>query len=424
MFGGHVLPFFFLLLLFASLGHFLSSGSRLPYPLILVLLGYVGGELATRGLGLDTGVDWHSFYDLVYFGLIPALVFHGGTVIDAKALRADIWAIMFLAIPLMMLAAVITGALIYWGIGDPGHFPWMAALLGGVLMSATDPSAVIAALKNSGVPKRILVLLEGESLFNDAAAVVLFSVLLRFALGGPGTEDWSWARGALELGRVFFGGIAVGVVSSLVLYSLLRVVRDAESQMLLTVVCVWGGFFVAEKYLHMSGVMAALVVGLVMGRIAYGESEGSARGDLVDRAYIQGSWRFIVHLCESLIFLMGGVTITAGMFINQWLAILIAIFAILAARFLILFLPFAVFCRLPRQQKLGCRQQCLLAWGGVRGTMTLALALSLPVALESWYTVQAMAYGVVVYTLFVQVLTLPFVLRMLGLSASVDERGG
>lgn len=417
MFAGDVLPFFLLLLLFASLANCFSGWSRLPYPLVLVVVGYLGSELVTRVFRIDTGISWHSFYELIYYGLIPALIFHGATTINVKLLREDILPILLLAIPLMMLASLIAGCLIYFGIGHASGFPWMAALLGGVLMSATDPAAVVSVLKSSGVPKRILVMLEGESLFNDAAAIVLFGFLLQFAVSGQGLADMTIVGAAAELGRVFFGGILVGLVASLLLHVLLRVVRPAESQMLLTLVCVWGGFLVAEKYLHMSGVMAVLVVGLSLGKMLHHEGEGVSaagqqrNGGKFDRGYVRGSWDFIVHMCESLLFLMGGVTITLNMFTEQWLAILIAIVATLAARFLIIFVPFALFCRLPGQRPVSRPHQFLLMWSGVRGTMTLALALSLPVTLDSWYTIQSMAYGVVVYTLFVQTLTLPLLLE-------------
>lgn len=414
MFSGDILLIFLLLLLLASLGQGFGRQLRLPYPLVLIALGWVGSEVATDILGMDTGVRWDSFYEIIYFGLIPALIFYGATSIDGKALRADIWPILLLAIPLMMLASLIAAALIYWGIGHPAGFPWLAALLGAVLMSATDPAAVISVLKSSGVPRRILVLLEGESLFNDAAAIVLFAVLLQLALGSGNGTDMTIGAASLELARVFFGGIVLGLVTSGFLHGLLRLVRQAESQMLLSLVCVWGGFLVTEKYLHMSGVMAVLIVGLSLGRVMRGSGDqpgGSPRLAHIDRPYMQGSWRFIVHLCESLLFLMGGITITWAMFTDRWLAILIAIAAVLIARFLVLFVPFALFCRLPGQQRVSPGQQFLLAWSGVRGTMTLALALSLPRALDGWYTIQAMAYGVVVYTLFVQVLTLPLVLK-------------
>ena len=129
--------------------------------------------------------------------------------------------------------------------------------------------------------------------------------------------------------------------------------------------------------------------------------------------FVEEFWAFAAYIAEILIFLLAGVTITLSMFTDQWLAILIGIISVIIARILVIFGVFPMINLLPRVDPIPVKQQVILAWGGIRGTVTLALALSLPLTLEYWYTIQSIAYGVVVFTLFVQATTLAPLTRKL-----------
>ena len=152
-----------------------------------------------------------------------------------------------LAIPLMALSAAITGTLLYFGIGHPSGFPWIAALLTGTLLAATDPVAVLDLFKRAGAPMRLRVLVDGESLFNDATAIVLFTLLLGMALDPTEATTWSGALG--EFALTFFGGLLAGAVVGA---AVALAIREAGPLVCaaLSVISAYAAFLVAEEALH------------------------------------------------------------------------------------------------------------------------------------------------------------------------------
>lgn len=144
----------------------------MPFPALLLLPGFAGSELLPA-LGQDTGLRAEGFHDLIFYVFLPVLLFAAAFSIDARALGRNLLPILVLALPVMLLSTLITAALVHYGIGHPQGFPWIPALLTGVLLSATDPAALTALLRALGVPERLVVLIEGESLFNDVLALSL-----------------------------------------------------------------------------------------------------------------------------------------------------------------------------------------------------------------------------------------------------------
>jgi CPA1 family monovalent cation:H+ antiporter len=386
------------MLLGALLLQRLAARWRLPFGALLVVSGFLGSELIVA-FGGDTGLRWYHFHGLILNVLVPVLIFEAALRMDVAALRAKLVAISVLAGPLMILSAVGIASLLYVVIAHPGGFPWATALVAGVLLSATDPAAVITLLKGTRVPEQITTLLEGESLFNDATAIVLFSVVLAMAVE-PGTVGPMSA-----LGRFIWmlaGGLLGGALVGLAGCWLLRLFPASTPAALVTLLAAYFSFAVAELALHASPVMAVLACGLVLGR--------SLR-QLPAAPVAREFWLLAAYIAEVLLFLLMGVTITTAMFAERWLAMLAGVAAVLLSRGLIVYgLP-------PWRRSAGALsagERGLLAWGGVRGAVTLALALSLPFELTGWWTVQSIAYGVVVVSLFLQVPTIPLLLRRLG----------
>jgi Na+:H+ antiporter len=171
-------------------------------------------------------------------------------------------------------------------------------------------------------------------------------------------------------------------------------------------VCAYATFLIAEDLLHLSGVMAVLASGLMVGVFSR-----KYKTEMTEKF-----WDFLAYIAESMIFLLAGITITLSMFADRWLAIIIGIIAILVARIIMIFGTFPILKLLPGIDAVPLKQQAVLAWGGVRGTVTLALALSLPLTLEYWYTIQSIAYGVVLFTLFVQATTMGPLIRKLDIA--------
>ncbi len=399
------LPYLVLLaavaLLLALLLQIPARWLHLPLGSLLVLLGFGASEVLVAA-GFDLGLRWENFHQIVFFILIPVLLFESALRLDWHALARDAVPIFLLAIPLMLLSTGVIAGCLYYAIGHPAGFPWSTALLAGLLLSATDPAAVEELLRSTTIPGRVILLLEGESLFNDAMAIVGFSVLLGLALGGM-TEVGPVATGIAlgsEFLEVFFGGLAVGLVTGWAAGRLLEDFPARHEQVLITLASAYIAYVLAEMVLGFSGVMAVLGCGSLLGRRL-------KRNHWQAPEFTTRFWSVLAFIASVLVFLLAGATFTLAMFQDRWLAMLLGVGAVILARSLIIHggLGLSQLLGLPGRGLDG-RELLLLNWGGVRGTVTLALVLSLPLEVEGWYTVQSMAYGVVLFALLIQAPTL------------------
>ena len=382
---------------------------KLPFAAILVLTGFVGSEVMLL-FGLDTGVRHHSFHDLIFYVFLPLLVFEAAFRIDALLLRRNLFVVLLLSIPVMLLSTTITAVLVYFGINHPTGFPWIAAFLTGAVLSATDASPITSRFPKLGVPHRLRVLMEGEDLFNDATAIVTFSIFLYIATH-PG-EQITFADAAVAFLLVFFGGILIGLLVGLGFLLLSRLFDDPIQQALVCLISAYASFLLADEVLQVSGVMSVLVTGLIMGRVIHNDFQDE-RGSFVDNF-----WSFNAYVAEALVFLLMGVTVSLGMFEERWLAMLIGILAILIARAAGIFGTAPLINLLPWVERVPMAFQQVLFMGSLRGAVVLALSLSLPVELPYWWTIQSIAFGVVIFSLFVQA---PLVDPMLRRSSLVDK---
>jgi CPA1 family monovalent cation:H+ antiporter len=407
MLTSHTALFLMALLLVAALVEPLAKKIHLPFSIILVIIGFIGSELVVKKLEIDTGIRWDNFGTIIFYFILPVLIFQAALEIDIKLLWQNIVPIGLLALPLMLVSALLIAAGVYHGIDHAIGFPWMAALITGALLSATDPAAVLSLLKSVNAPERLSMLLEGESLFNDATAVVMFSLLIAIATGVQSADSMNEVL--FRFITVFFGGLVVGLISGLII-TLFTKVAGWSLFPLLSLICAYATFLIAEDLLHLSGVMAVLAAGLTIGRCRRQLSTNN-HNDFAEKF-----WGLLGHIAESTIFLLAGITITLSMFTEQWLAIVIGIIAVVIARIMMVFGTFPILQIIPGIDAVPLKQQTVLAWGGVRGTVTLALALSLPLTLDYWYTIQSIAYGVVLFTLFVQATTIGPLIRKLDIA--------
>lgn len=372
---------------------------RVPHSVVLVLTGAIVAYVVTSVVGVDTGLRAGNFQELIFFVFLPVLIFEAATKIPLRRLRENLGAILFLAIVGMLLTTVITASMLYWGIGHAVGFPWIAALLAGALLAATDPVAVVAQLKTLGAPERLEVLLEGESLFNDATAIVAFGIFLTLALMPE--ADVTLSGATVDFFVTFIGGAVVGLGFGFAGVLALRAMGNHIGVASVTLTAAYGSFLLAESVLHVSGVMGSLVAGLLLARSLESRS---------NRQSVDFLWSELAYLANGCVFLLMGVTITLDMFRERWLAMLIAIAGVLIARSistiggLALLNPFLA-------NRVPASYQVAMVWGGLRGAVTLALALSLPTELEYWWTIQSMAFGVVLFTMLIQAPTTPLLLR-------------
>jgi CPA1 family monovalent cation:H+ antiporter len=376
----------------ALTGIILARLMRLPFALICVLVGFAFGQLLPW-LQLDTGIRASNFSDIIFFALLPPLIFEAGWHIDPARLRHWLPMILTLAIVGLLIATLVGASLLFLGFNHPVGFPFIAALLTACLLAATDPVTVIQQLRSAHAPADLAVVIEGESLFNDATAIVLFSAILSYALAigdnsaGPGMAT------IISFGVKFGGGLVCGAIAGVITTLLLRLAPERASVNLTLVLSAFATFCASETLFHVSGIVAVLICALLCRRLAQltADTHNSAN-DTMD---------WLGLLCNALLFTLMGLAFEPNMLEQRWLAMLLGVFAALIARTLAIYSCLALSRRLFGIE-LPPAYPPVMIWGGLRGAVTIALALSLPTELPYWWTVQAIAFGVVLFNLFVQ----------------------
>jgi len=401
----HITATLVVLLLLAFIAEPISRLVRLPYSSVLVMAGYVTSELAVMS-GIDTGIRAENFHDLIFYVFIPLLVFESAYKINKKLLLANIVPIIILAVIGLLLTASLTAVGLYYGIAHPTGFPLIAALLTGAILAATDPVAVVARLREIGAPERLNVLLEGESLFNDATAIVLFGLFISMALSLQSAVTTSGV--IIEFVKISVGGLVTGLIAGLAAGLASKIIKSTLMTGVLTLIVAYGAYLLAEELFEVSGVMSTLAAAIAMSVILRKEPGEN----IVDNnEYL---WDVIGHIANAVVFIIMGVTITLSMFEERWLAMLIAIGAVLIARAISTYGSLSSLGLLQNKPIDFC-YQTVMVWGGLRGAVALALALSIPVTLDYWWTIQSIAFGVVLFSLFIQAPTIRMLVDKLGL---------
>jgi CPA1 family monovalent cation:H+ antiporter len=313
----------------------------------------------------------------------------------------------------VVICASVTAALIYFGASDPQKIPWQAALLTGTILAATNPGALIARLREQRGDEDLLTLVRGESLFNDVAVIVLFGLVMG-ALGHGAFEGGTFSGEPLEeLGTIalyaaanIFGGLALGLLCGLLTVIVVRLLGSAGPASVALMLAALGSYYLAEHLLYISGIVAVLVCALVARACLREQRETFL-------AHVSPTWEWLGLLFRALIFVIMGLMISPMLIGEYWLAVLIAIAVAVGGRALSIFVtgPLAGFVGppVPREWRL------LLGWGGLRGVVAVALALSLPADLPYWKAVQSMVFGVVLFSLLVQGISSRWLIRKLKL---------
>ena len=389
-----------LILLVVSLVAMVSRRMRLPYSVGLVTAGIA---LAFLPIGFDVPIP----PDHIYAVLLPPLIFEAALQIRWPPFRRELPLILTLAFVGVALAAgmVAVGMHVLAGWG------WFTAGIFGSLIAATDPVSVIAAFKELRVEPRLRLLVEAESLLNDGTAAIGFTVLL--ALGNGAVMDPAAIAGLL-LWKVF-GGFLIGGTLAGALLLLAGRADDHLVEITLTTIPAYGAFLIAER-LDASGVVASLAAGMVIGNIG-------ARGYLsrAGREHVFSFWEYAAFLANSIVFILIGLheAHQAHSLFTQVTAIAIAV--VLLGRIVAVYPLCAAFCR--SRLAVGQRYQHVLVWGGLRGALALGLALALPSDFSGREEIIVTAFAVVAFSIFVQGLTMPSLIRVLGLMQREDSGG-
>ncbi len=410
-----------LLLLFASLAVPLAERLRIPHAVLLAAIGVGVGFLTVTlgemgGMGVGAGIlKGFAHFDIEAEALIalflPALLFTVGINIDVRRLIDELGAVLLLAVVAVMLCTAFVGLALSW----IAPVPAIACFLLGALVATTDPAAVIAVFRDLGAPRRLTILVQGESLFNDAAAIAMFVIFVDVLLG---VRQAGVGEGIAVFLRDFLGGAALGyALGRTACWLMKHLAGEAVAQITVTVALAYLAFALGDEYLHVSGIVAVAVASLTvaaLGPVIMGPREWKTLVEV---------WHHLEFWCNSLIFVLAA--LLAGRLLSDvsWtdLALLAVLAgAALASRAVVLFglLPGLRLAGLV--QPVDGRFKAVILWGGLRGAVTLTLALAVAnnpaMPDEVRHMVGVLATGFVLFTLFVSAPTLRPLLRLLGLA--------
>jgi len=394
------------LLIAASVIAVLTKYLRIPYTVALVLGGLLLSVLPLPFLSpLQPGQrpNWLT-PDVILILFLPALVFEGSIKIDVLDLLRDAAPLLVLANIGVLLATLVTGYLVHWVIG----LPILVALLFGAIISATDPISVPAIFKDLRMDKRLSVIIEGESLLNDGTAVVVFQILLVGVVAG----GLSAGRGTAQFLWAVVGGAVLGSALGYAGSKITQTINDPQIEITLTTIVAYGSYLLGN-HLHLSGVLATASAGLMVGN--FGAKKGmSAR----TRTALESFWEYIAFVMNSLVFLLIGLEVHINALADAWRPILFAIAAVLIGR------SVSVYSLVPVSnlfaEKILFRWRHVIVWGGLRGALALALALSLDNTFPYRDRILDLTFGVVIFSILAQGLTMKPLLRVLGLASTRD----
>jgi len=383
---------------------------RIPFTVGLVMIGLVAGWLGNQIPGLSIFKQITLSHELILFLFVPPLVFESALNMDSRMLARNLKPVVMLAVPGLLLSAAIIGFSLHWL--TPLGLP--QALLFGAMISATDPVAVIALFKEFGVPNRLMILVEGESLFNDASAIVTFNIILAVSASGIFNAA-TFVEGCFQAVIVFAGGILVGIIlAAMMAFSLVWAEDNTLLQTTVSVVVAYLAFIVAEHELHVSGVIAVMTAGLIVGWLKANRVKPKIR------EFIHEFWEYAAFIANSMIFLLiGSSTAVLSKTINQeshfassifW-AIAIALFA----RAVVVYTLIPLVNQLSKSEPIDWRYQTVTFWGGLRGAVALALALSLAPDFPQRDLIMVLTLAVALFTIISGGLTMGKLLHALQL---------
>ncbi len=378
------------LLLIAALVAMVARRVRIPYTVILVIVG-IALSLFSFAPEMDLSKE------LIFTVLLPPLIFEATLFIRWRDLIHNLPVILVFATIGVILSALLTSA----GMVYLANWTWQSAALFGILIAATDPVSVIAAFKDAGVHGRLRLLVEAESLFNDATAAIGFGVVLALVSGQNVSLQATLFNGAWSI----LGGLFIGTLCAGVILLLTHNTDDHLVELALSTIAAYGSFLIAEDF-HASGVLSTLTVGILIGNFGL-PTAYSDKG----RAFIMDFWEFIAFIANSIIFFLIGVREANQNFLSALSMVFIAVIVVIFGRAAAIYPLSMLFYK--SKLEIERNHQHILFWGGLRGALALALALGLPDDIQYREQIIAAAFGVVAFSIFVQGLTMTPLLKWL-----------
>jgi len=374
-----------------------SIGIMLIALVVSVSIVLFGGKLfPEKAIEFSTFIKSFDFSELLMGAMLNFLLFAGAIHININDLKSQRWAVIIFATIGVLISTFVVGFALYYILPLLGmQLPLLYCLIFGALISPTDPIAVLSILKTTGVSKALETKFAGESLFNDGVAVVIFAILSSLALG----SDFDLTLGNISLlllkeaGGGMLLGWGLGVLASKMMFK----VDDYKISVLISLSVVMGGYLIASSF-HMSGPLTMVVAGLIIGnRGAHQEGMSEATQD-----YLTKFWELIDDILNAILFLLIGFELLVLSKIhNYWIIGICSVAVVLFARYISLYIPGRLFPKLNMNKA----ATTLLVWGGLRGGVSIALALSLSNG-EYKDFILGITYFVVVFSILVQGLTL------------------
>ncbi|MFB6156147.1 MAG: cation:proton antiporter [Haloferacaceae archaeon] len=398
-------------LIAGGVGVFIAKVGRVPYTIALLLAG-IAASLA----GLNIGIE--LTHDVILLVILPPLLFEGAATTDLEEFRSNLPVILLLATVGLLLSVLVLAAAAY----ELFQFPLLVALLFGVIVLPTDPVSVLAIFKQVGAPERLAVLLEGESLLNDGVAVVLFSALIALVgtggTGGGSAEQLATLGGLADLaGGILLaglGGAAVGFAAGYLVYRVMVNLDEHMTEIVLTVILAYGSFLVAEHYLHVSGVIATVVAGLWMGN----RGREHAMSPQTKTAVFT-TWETAAFVVNTFIFVLLGVQTPVPQIVDNAGLLAPAIVLVLVARAVAVY-PLTWLSNRVTVSKVPRNYQHVLLWGGLHGSIPIALVLGLPPATPLREQLRVLVFGIAAFSLVVQGLSIRRLLEALDIRTTSE----
>lgn len=363
-----------------------------------VVAGLLANALAPL-MGLNIGIYSNNLQALVFYFLLPILIFEATWHINTSYLKKLIKPIILLASVGVILSTLISATLIYYGINHPTGFPWIAALICGVILATTDTTTILRKFSEHKIPSQLITLIKGENLFGDATTFVLFSLLLAIATQ---TNVHSELSIGAFFTATFVGGLVLGSIFGLVAAITTLLLGSHSTTRIVLLFASLASFYTATHVFEVSGIMTVIGTAITA-RLCLDEREHSFLMGA------DGNWHWLALLFSSVLFVIMGLVMSADMFSERWLAIIIGIAAAFISRALTIYFC-CIFSR-PLSHTIEKSWQPILIWGDIRGVLAIALALSLPTTLSYWWTIQAIVFGVVLFNLLFQAPTIHWLIK-------------
>lgn len=387
-----------------------AKATKIPYTIALLLAGFI-----VSVIGVPIGI--RLTHDVIILLLLPPLLFEGAKTTDVEDFRKNLPIIVGVAIPGLVISILTVGVSVHYLLG----FEWLIALLFAIIILPTDPVSVLAIFEEIGAPERLSVLVEGESLINDGLGVVLFTTVLALIQSGATVEELATVQSLIELlfevGLSIAGGAAVGLITGYGVYRIMYNLDEHMTEIILTILLAYGSFLIAEHYLHVSGVIATVVSGLLIGNRGreYAMSPQT-------KLSVFNTWETGAFIVNTFIFVVIGIQTPIGQIIQYAHFIVPAILIVLLGRAIGLYPIVYAVNTLFMRDKVSREYSHVMWWGGLHASIPIALVLGLPETVPRQSAIRVLVFGISAFSLVVQGLTIRQMLNRFDITTVTEDK--